>query len=91
MRVNPEFLRRGYLKKQSQFIKGDNNVIPVLVISYGNDGDYMLRKTNPNKANSKPIGGVWPEIRNKAGGEKFLSLGFCAGEVNIDADPLFAV
>jgi hypothetical protein len=29
-----------------------------------------------NKPNSNPIAGVWLEILNKAGGEKFLSLAF---------------
>ncbi len=60
MRVNPEFLRRGYLKKQSQFTEGQNDVKSVLIKSYGDFGRLRRRK---NKANSKPITGHWPEIR----------------------------
>ncbi len=51
MRVNPEVLRRGYLKKQSQFPKGQNDVKSILVMVYGDCDGPRRRK---NKANSKP-------------------------------------
>jgi len=49
--VNPEFLQRGYLKKQSQFPKGQNNVKSILSMLYG---DYNGPRRRKNKPNSKP-------------------------------------
>jgi hypothetical protein len=63
MRVNPEFLRRCYLKKQSQFAGGQIGVNSYLKGNYGNMPVFGLQK---NKANSKPITGLWPEILSSA-------------------------
>jgi len=51
MRVNPQFFRRGYLKKQSQFSKGQNDIKTVLLMVYG---DFDGPRRQKNKANSKP-------------------------------------
>ena len=49
MRVNPGFLRRGYLKKQSQFSKGWNDAKLVMIKIYG---DLKV----PGRLKTKPIG-----------------------------------
>ena len=53
---NPKFEVRnpkwGHLKKQSQFLKGQNGVKSMLTMVYGDFSESGLRK---NKANSKPI------------------------------------
>jgi len=40
------------LKKQSQFLKGQNGINPALTMTYDNFGDWTL---GGNKPNSKPI------------------------------------
>ena len=50
--VNPEFLRSGYLKKQSQFRKGKMNTKLVNKRVYEENRCFGSKK---NKANSKPI------------------------------------
>ena len=50
--VNPEALRPGYLKKQSQFLKGQNDIKAVFIMGY-EDSDRPGRPKN--KANSNPI------------------------------------
>jgi len=55
MRVNPEFLRRGYLKKQSQFAGGQIGVNSYLKGKYGNMAVCGTRKTKPKQSQSKPI------------------------------------
>jgi hypothetical protein len=52
MRVNPELLRIGNLKKQSQSLKGQNGVNSYMKGYYGKITAFVARK---NKANSKPI------------------------------------
>ena len=42
----------GYLKKQSQFVKVQNDIKRVLIMVYGNFSGLRRRE---NKANSKPI------------------------------------
>ena len=49
------------LKKQSQFIK-EQDVVSVYV--KGEYEDIHLFGYRENKANSKPIGGLWPEIQD---------------------------
>ena len=51
MRVNPEFLRRGYLKKQSQFAGSQIGVNSYMKGKYGKIGICGARKTKPIKAN----------------------------------------
>ena len=46
--VNPEFLRRGNLKKQSQFSNGQNDVKSILIMVYG-DFDGPRRRKNKAK------------------------------------------
>jgi hypothetical protein len=46
------------LKKQSQFVEGQNDVKLVLTMVYGDFNDFGRRK---NKPNSKPIAGLWPK------------------------------
>ena len=50
MRVNPEFLRRGYLKKQSQFAGGQIGVNSYLKGKYGNMAVCGTRKTKPKQS-----------------------------------------
>ncbi len=54
-------IAKGNLKKQSQYLKVQNDVKSVLIMVYGDLGDFGRRK---NKANSKPNTGLWPEIRS---------------------------
>ncbi|MHC4324271.1 MAG: hypothetical protein ACYSUX_08365 [Planctomycetota bacterium] len=41
------------MKKQSQFPKGENVVIPVLIMTYDNFNNHRPKKTKPIKANLK--------------------------------------
>jgi hypothetical protein len=50
-----------HLKKQSQFLKGQNDAISAITKSYG---DFSSQRQRKNKANSKPIAGLWPEARS---------------------------
>jgi len=50
------------LKKQSQFQNKQNGVKSVIVMDYGDLYGWGQQK---NKANSKPIAGLWLEILNK--------------------------
>jgi len=49
--ANAQFLRRGYLKKQTQFSNGRNDVKSILTMFYG---DFNGQGRRENKANSKP-------------------------------------
>jgi hypothetical protein len=49
------------LKKQSQFLKGQNDANSVMIMVYGDFGGWRQQK---NKANSKPNAGLRPETLN---------------------------
>jgi len=59
------------LKKQSQFVNGQNDVKSILTMSYG---DFDGPGRRENKANSKPIAGLWLEIRNGLNGSRIMEL-----------------
>ena len=64
MRVNPEFLRMGDLKKQTQFQNGQNDVKSVLIMCYGGlDGPWRRK----NKANQSQF---WGKAKIKRQKEK---------------------
>ena len=48
-------------------------------------------ETAAKQSQSKPIAGLWLEIRNEAAGRNSSVWLFFAGEGNIDTDPLRAV
>jgi len=50
--LNPNELKECDLKKQSQFLKGQNDAMPVMTMVYG---DFDGPRRQKNKANSKPI------------------------------------
>ena len=74
--TRPEFRRRGYLKKQTQFAGGDIGAKAYLKGDYGN---IQACGGTKKQSQSKPIAGLWLEILNKTGGEKFPSLAVLCG------------
>jgi hypothetical protein len=60
--VNPMVFRDSYLKKQSQFTKGQIDVKSVMTMVYEDVTEWRQRK---NKANSKPINGFGLVHRGK--------------------------
>ena len=53
--------KKGDLKKQSQFVPGQNGATSYLKGDYGNKPAHGVEE---NKANSKPNTGLWPETRS---------------------------
>jgi len=64
------------LKKQSQYLKGQNDAKSVITIVYGDLYRWRQRKNKAKQSQSPAFG---PEILNKAGGEEFLSLAVLCG------------
>ncbi|MFC1604243.1 hypothetical protein ACFL5F_04365 [Planctomycetota bacterium] len=52
-------LTESYLKKQSQFLKGKNDVTTATIMCYG---DFGWLEWRGNKAKQSQYAGLWPEI-----------------------------